>query len=92
MAEQYGSLCKELPKLMCAGSEIREIWRLRGNDTQTALQVLNPCQSTGLWHVKPTAVGVAFMRAMVHRLFSLPWGWDQSVWQEVGAHNRIKIK
>ena len=59
---------------------------LAASTTPTArpspLQVLNPCQSTGLWHIKPTKIGVAFTRAMLRRLFTLPWGWDQTAFQE----------
>ncbi|GAB4813296.1 hypothetical protein N2152v2_000342 [Parachlorella kessleri] len=65
------------------GAQVREIWGLRGRDPVTALQVLNPCQSTGFWYLQPTAAPVAFMRAMVNRLWTLPWGWDQAAWQEV---------
>ncbi|GAB4813297.1 hypothetical protein N2152v2_000343 [Parachlorella kessleri] len=48
-----------------------------------ALQVLTPCQSTGFWYLQPTNTSVAFMRALVDRLWALPWGWEQAAWQEV---------
>ena len=28
---------------------MREIWGLRGNDSQTQLQAVTPCASTGFW-------------------------------------------
>ena len=36
-------------------------------------------------YIRPTPVALSFQRLLVDRLlFSLPWGWDQVQWNEVG--------
>ncbi len=69
---------------MLAGSQLREVWNLRGRDRFFALQAQSPCASTGFWYIRPTPPALVFQRALVHRLlFNLPWGWDQVTWNEV---------
>lgn len=50
----------------------------------TPLPAADPCQSTGVWYVEPTPVGIRFMAAMRDRLLhpSMRRQWDQAAWNE----------
>jgi len=62
-----------------------EIWKL--NPNEVAMLAPNPCQSTGLWYLQPTAPAVDFMRALMERIaFHIVQEWDQTAWNDVITH------
>lgn len=60
---------------------LREFWSFP--KPVTKLHSYNPCQSTGLWYIRPTPAAKAFMSAMAQRLFDVTHQWDQTAWNEV---------
>lgn len=66
-----------------AGTILREYWNFP--DPVVKTHAHNPCQSTGVWYLRPTPPAKAFMLAMTQRL-SAPatrHQWDQTAWNEV---------
>uniref|UniRef100_A0A1D1ZNZ3 Glycosyltransferase n=1 Tax=Auxenochlorella protothecoides TaxID=3075 RepID=A0A1D1ZNZ3_AUXPR len=70
-------------KAVASGTMLREHWHIP--DKKVQLFSINPCQSTGLWYLRPTPPAKAFMLALVHRLIHpATWHqWDQTAWNEV---------
>ncbi|KAL6779972.1 hypothetical protein ACKKBG_A14515 [Auxenochlorella protothecoides x Auxenochlorella symbiontica] len=65
------------------GTILREYWNFP--DPVVKTHAHNPCQSTGVWYLRPTPPARAFMLAMTQRL-SAPatrHQWDQTAWNEV---------
>ena len=62
-----------------------ERWNVK--EGQEAVLMPNPCQSTGIWYLKPTPAVVAFMRAVVDRIgYHILDAWDQTAWNEIILH------
>jgi hypothetical protein len=64
-----------------------ESWSIPDTQLSTHPLVPNPCQSTGLWYLRPTKPAIEFMETLVERiLYHRIEEWEQTAWNDVLVH------
>lgn len=64
-----------------------DTWSIPDTQQSTHPLVPNPCQSTGLWYLRPTKPAIEFMAALIERiLYHRIEEWEQTAWNDVLVH------